>query len=218
MPLGAGPESMYRQEVVTLPHGTAVSCTRTAWWSDATSIDDGLEQLLEAVRQSPSEPSSSSSASSSSSWARASVGTTSRPGSASARGRPAAAPSAGPRGLLGSLEIVREALREWLGPAPLDDDDANDVVLATWEACANAVEHADGRRDARHVFVELVDSSVRIRIQDSGRWVPPVERSDRGLGLELMRAAMTVSASTSTEAGTSVRMEKALSLRHDVGG
>jgi serine phosphatase RsbU (regulator of sigma subunit) len=42
----------------------------------------------------------------------------------------------------GSLSIVRDALRTWLEPAPVTKAEAGEIVLAAWEACANAVEHA----------------------------------------------------------------------------
>ena len=48
---------------------------------------------------------------------------------------------------VGALDVVRDALRVWLAGASLDRTDAEDVVLATWEACANAIEHAGDARE-----------------------------------------------------------------------
>ena len=42
-----------------------------------------------------------------------------------------------------SLQKLRTELAQWLEHAAVPDVDARDVVLASWEAGANAIEHAD---------------------------------------------------------------------------
>ena len=42
---------------------------------------------------------------------------------------------------LDALDALRRALRCWLDRAGVERETAEDVVLATWEVCANAVEH-----------------------------------------------------------------------------
>ena len=54
-----------------------------------------------------------------------------------------------------SMDLVRDAMRSWLGGAPLERSAAEDVVLATWEACANAIEHA----------VDAADDIVTLRAE-----------------------------------------------------
>ena len=82
-----------------------------------------------------------------------------------------------------SMDLVRDAMRTWLGGAPLERTDAEDVVLATWEACANAIEHA----------VDAADESCRSRAalerprcaswsSDTGRWSPPADARIAGSG------------------------------------
>ena len=89
----------------------------------------------------------------------------------------------------GSLDVVRDALRAWLDGTPAERAEAEDVVLAVWEACANAIEHArDPGGDTVSVRARHDDSRVRVVVEDSGRWAPPVESSGRGLGLQLIRS------------------------------
>jgi anti-sigma regulatory factor (Ser/Thr protein kinase) len=84
---------------------------------------------------------------------------------------------------------VRRELREWLARTPASESEANDVVLAVWEACANAVEHAQAPTAATFALeASSLGRSVLVRVRDSGRWKPAEERSDRGLGLVLMRS------------------------------
>ena len=220
LPLGAGPDSTYRQEVVALPHGAVLLLyTDGLVERRARSIDDGLDELRRVVQASPKDPERLVEH-----VLHELVGDGERGDDIAILAVRLLAVAPQPLHLrvpanLGSLEIVREALRIWLDPAPLEVDDAHDVVLATWEACANAVEHAQSPRDEFiDVFAEVVDSSVLIRVEDSGRWVPPVERMNRGLGLKLMHAAMTTVRFDSSAAGTSVRIEKALTTGSDDHG
>ena len=112
---------------------------------------------------------------------------------------------------LGSMDLVRDALRAWLEGAPVGRTDAEDVVLATWEACANAIEHAvDPTERTVRVRASLDDSLIRVVVADTGAWAPYAVRRDRGLGLRLMRAlASSVEVVQHTE-GTTVTVEKAL--------
>ena len=89
--------------------------------------------------------------------------------------------------------------------------EAHEVVLAVWEACANAIEHAvDPREDMLQLWVELTDTGLRIAIEDTGAWAPRVERSNRGFGLRLMQAAMTSVEIDPASTGTRVILEKSL--------
>jgi anti-sigma regulatory factor (Ser/Thr protein kinase) len=92
----------------------------------------------------------------------------------------------------------------------------HDLVLATWEASANAIEHAHAPvEEFVEIFAEIDDAFVRIRVKDSGTWAPQSERSDRGLGLQVMRAAVTTVSIDSKEDGTSVRIEKEIAAAGD---
>ena len=89
---------------------------------------------------------------------------------------------------LQSLDVVRDALRLWLENAPLSEEQAHEVVLAAWEACANAVEHPQEAR--KHVFTLAAraddgprpDRRHRLghlaqRPQPSGPWARPAPDS-----------------------------------------
>jgi GAF domain-containing protein/anti-sigma regulatory factor (Ser/Thr protein kinase) len=109
-----------------------------------------------------------------------------------------------------SLDLVRDALRVWLQRAPLNEEEAYDVVLATWEACANAIEHPTAEDGTFLVRAALEASSVAITVEDPGPWRAEAERAERGLGLRLMRSLMSAVEVGSSDRGTVVRLEKAL--------
>ena len=82
-------------------------------------------------------------------------------------------------------------------------------VLAAWEACVNASEHAsDPTDDLVHLGASLGDGRVRIVVEDTGRWKPPTETPDRGLGLKLMRSTMSSVDIATGENGTRVTIER----------
>jgi anti-sigma regulatory factor (Ser/Thr protein kinase) len=84
-------------------------------------------------------------------------------------------------------------------------------VLATWEACANAIEHAaDPTSDYIRVHAKLEDSVVRVVVEDTGRWVRTDPREDRGLGLRLIRALMSDVEISEGADGTRIAFEKKL--------
>ena len=111
----------------------------------------------------------------------------------------------------GSLDLVRGALRFWLDGTSLNRVDAHNVVLATWEACANAIEHArEPESDRICVRAEVTSSTVRVHVEDTGRWAPPADRVDRGLGLRLMHSLMSSVEITPSDRGTLVTFERML--------
>jgi anti-sigma regulatory factor (Ser/Thr protein kinase) len=92
---------------------------------------------------------------------------------------------------LDALDAMRAELRGWLADAGLVTDAAEDVVLAAWEVCANAVEHAVEPTGAVTVVARATPLGVRITVHDSGSWREPVvTRVGRGLGLRLATAFM----------------------------
>jgi serine phosphatase RsbU (regulator of sigma subunit)/anti-sigma regulatory factor (Ser/Thr protein kinase) len=211
LPLGAGPDTKYGQQVVELPVGTVLLL-----YSDGLverrgkTIDDGLEALRKAASDGPREP-------------EALVEYVLDQLVGEERGDDIALLAVrllavAPRPLhlrvprdVDSLDLVRDALRAWLAGAPMSRSDAHDVVLAVWEACANAIEHAvDPRENRIEVRADVLDSRVRIAVEDTGGWLAPTEREDRGLGLRLIYASMSSVDVVSDDAGTRVTFEKAL--------
>jgi GAF domain-containing protein/anti-sigma regulatory factor (Ser/Thr protein kinase) len=212
LPLGTGPDTKYRQQVVELPVGsTLILYTDGLIERRDEPIDSGLDQLRQAVEEGPGDPE------------RLLEYILDRLVGPRERGddiavlavRLLAVPPqpldlrlpSGPR----SLDLVRDAIRVWLQHAPATQSEVHEIVLATWEACANAIEHPDGAANGSfQVLAELENSAVRVSVRDSGRWLPETERPNRGLGLRLIRSVMSSVDIDVTDEGTLVRLEKDL--------
>jgi serine phosphatase RsbU (regulator of sigma subunit)/anti-sigma regulatory factor (Ser/Thr protein kinase) len=113
------------------------------------------------------------------------------------------------------LKRMRAALGDWLDELHAGPELRHDVLLAAWEACANAVEHAQGPASATFsLHADRDGSVVRVRVADTGRWrsagSDPVER---GLGLPLMRGLMDRVDIVHEADGTVVVLERRLDGR-----
>jgi anti-sigma regulatory factor (Ser/Thr protein kinase) len=86
------------------------------------------------------------------------------------------------------------------------------VLLAAWEACANAVEHAEGPASATFsLHAGQEGALVRVRIADTGRWRSAAGATgERGLGLPLMRGLMDRVDIVHAAEGTVVVLERRL--------
>ncbi|MCK2215781.1 SpoIIE family protein phosphatase [Actinomadura sp. ATCC 31491] len=111
----------------------------------------------------------------------------------------------------GQLGRVRTVLRQWLVRCGLAEVDAQNVLLAAGEACANAVEH--GHRDTPGAPIHLSASAdahrIRVVVADTGTWLPPARgaRSRRGRGMKIIREVMQEVVVTSAASGTTVEMQ-----------
>jgi GAF domain-containing protein/anti-sigma regulatory factor (Ser/Thr protein kinase) len=212
VPLGTGPDTRYTQHTSAFPVGSSLLLyTDGLIERRGESIDRGLERLLKAAQEGPGEPERLVEH-----IVEQLIGGASRGDDIALLAVRLLAVAPKPLRLRlprdsRSLDLVRDALRVWLQDAPVTQLEAHDIVLATWEACANAVEHPDrGANGSFQVRTELHDSLVRVSVKDTGRWLPERERPDRGLGLRLIRSVMTSVEIDVTEKGTTVRLEKAL--------
>jgi serine/threonine-protein kinase RsbW len=110
----------------------------------------------------------------------------------------------------GRLAGLRHALAEWAGRAGLSEEDTEALVLASYEAMANTVEHA--YRDQTQGLLDLraqVDdgSRVVVTVTDYGQWKPPqLSRGLRGRGLSLIKGLTATATITPTTDGTTVTM------------
>lgn len=108
------------------------------------------------------------------------------------------------------LAPTRKALRGWLTRAGLDPEQSMNVLIATGEALANAIEHGHRHRGAGTISMRAVAiaDSLMVTIQDMGSWKPPahVPGEHRGRGLPLMRALMHDVTIHQHEIGTTVHM------------
>ena len=212
LPLGTGIRTTYRQALFELPPGSVIVLyTDGLIERRGHSIDEGLDTLRKALASAPRDPDRLLEH-----LLEHVVGDDERGDDIAllaARFLPVA-----PRPLelrlpadLGSMDVVRDAMRTWLGGVELERSDAEDVVLATWEACANAIEHAVEPLERTIVVrAALEDSQVRVMVDDTGRWAPPSGRDDRGLGRQLMDSLVTSVVVTKSPTGTTVTLEKAL--------
>ena len=212
VPLGTMADAEYAQGVVELPVGSVLLLyTDGLVERRARPIDEGLDLLQAAALDGPREPEQLVEH-----VLERMVGEEERADDIALLAVRLLAVAPQPLDLrvprrLDALGLVRDVFRAWLEGAPLPSAEARDVVLAVWEGCANAIEHAaDPSDDTVTVSARLSESKVTVVIEDSGRWVEPSERSDRGLGLRLMRETMSsVEIETSTT-GTRVTLERLL--------
>jgi anti-sigma regulatory factor (Ser/Thr protein kinase) len=218
LPLGSGLQPRYRQAAVDLAPGSVLLL-----YSDGlverrgASIDDGLEALVTAVREAPKDPERLLDV-----ILERVVGSAPRNDDIAviaARLMPLA-----PRPLelrlprtVDSMRVLRDVLRSWLSGADLPHDASEGLVLATWEASANAVEHAVSPADETLLVRATIDDRVvRILVEDSGSWELGEEHPDRGFGLRMMEAmasAVHVVAGDG-DRGTRVTIELALDGAH----
>ena len=212
LPLGAGADTSYGQAVVELPVGTVLLLyTDGLVERRGRPIDDGLEELRQAAADGPREPEQLVEH-----ILERIVGSAERGDDIALLAVRLLAVAPRPLRIrvpsdIGSLDLVRDAVRIWLAGAPLTRADAHDVVLAVWEACANAIEHAvEPGEDVVEIRADVTDLRVRITVEDTGSWTPPTEREDRGLGLRLIYASMSSVDVAPGDSGTRVTFEKAL--------
>jgi GAF domain-containing protein/anti-sigma regulatory factor (Ser/Thr protein kinase) len=106
------------------------------------------------------------------------------------------------------LAAIRRLLRGWLTDAGADRRAIEAVLLASGEACTNAIEHAYGPGEQTFELEGARDGDdVVLVIRDSGRWRPP-RGQNRGRGLGLMETFMDEVEVTPTDTGTAVRMRR----------
>ncbi|MFE0737308.1 SpoIIE family protein phosphatase [Streptomyces sp. NPDC058855] len=110
------------------------------------------------------------------------------------------------------LAPVRKALRSWLDRCDLPPRTVQDVLVAAGEACANAIEHGHGHRDAPgdtvRLRAEAFADDLRLTIADTGRWKTPrpEHNTHRGRGMTLMRSLMQQVTITPGPTGTTVNL------------
>jgi anti-sigma regulatory factor (Ser/Thr protein kinase) len=115
--------------------------------------------------------------------------------------------------------MLRRELGVWLEHVGVPDEIRDDVILATHEAAANAIEHAELGTEIR-VSGVLDDDKLLVIVTNSGVWKRP--RSDdemRGRGLTIMKALMSDLEIQVRDRRTVLRMRRVLSPRQpDSGG
>ena len=113
-----------------------------------------------------------------------------------------------------SAPLLRERMCMWLEDAGAVNQDIFEVVLATIEAFANAVEHPQ-EPSSQLVEVEgaITDQTVTVSIRDFGRWGnEQTRKEDGGLGLILMEELMDSVQVECFVGGTTVTMRRHLAM------
>jgi anti-sigma regulatory factor (Ser/Thr protein kinase) len=112
-----------------------------------------------------------------------------------------------------SLAEVRRELRRWLDRGGVAAEEANDILVACSEACANAIVHAtDPAEPDFEVTGTRTNGEISLTVRDFGRWRDPdPARDSGGYGLRLMEALMDDVQVTTEDSGTEVRLRRRLS-------
>jgi serine/threonine-protein kinase RsbW len=113
-------------------------------------------------------------------------------------------------GTPGALVEVRHHLERWAANTGLSAPALADLVLSTYEALANAAEHAypSGHGPVDLVAARTTDSRVLVTVRDHGRWrEPPLNPGFRGRGLLMIKALAPRVKVLPSPQGTTVHME-----------
>jgi len=107
------------------------------------------------------------------------------------------------------LAPLRRALADWAGQIGLEASTVEAIVLSTYEALANSVEHAyrDDGAGTVELDASVNDFIVTVTVTDHGRWRPPsADSGSRGRGLSLIRNLGAAANVVGTPQGTTVTM------------
>jgi anti-sigma regulatory factor (Ser/Thr protein kinase)/putative methionine-R-sulfoxide reductase with GAF domain len=209
-PLGAGMDGTFREFAEPLSPGTAVIlCTDGLVERRQESLDDGLRRLSEASRPDlPPEMRCNQ-------IIEELVGGPSDDDVAllvfEVAEEDADSLQVTLRSEPNELTVLRRRLERWLTKGGAGRRLVYDVLAASGEAAANAIEHAYGPSGGTiHVLGKRTAHSVAITVVDFGRWRPP-RAPNRGRGIPLMEVMAGSVEIERTAHGTTVH------LRWDLG-
>jgi serine/threonine-protein kinase RsbW len=104
------------------------------------------------------------------------------------------------------LASLRRALTDWLERSGVADPPRADLVLATHEAAANAIEHGNPEQPFE-VRGEINDRVLTLEISDTGQWEGSRRSNDeRGRGLVLIKALVSKLEIRTSRYGTTLRL------------
>lgn len=108
------------------------------------------------------------------------------------------------------LAAARRTVRSWLRAAVVPEE-VDEIILASGEALANALEHGQAPVTLR---LEVIAGTLHLSVRDSGSWRvaadPPAHNRRRGLGIPIM-TALTDSLTFETVDGTTVLLRRRFS-------
>ncbi len=107
---------------------------------------------------------------------------------------------------VGQLVVLRRILERWLAERRVEPGVLHDVVAASGEAAANAIEHAYGPDGGvLRVTAEWAVQEIVLTVRDFGRWRSP-RVVHRGRGIPIMQALTDAVRIDRSDAGTSVEL------------
>jgi anti-sigma regulatory factor (Ser/Thr protein kinase) len=113
-----------------------------------------------------------------------------------------------------SVPLLRQELRIWLARAGATKNETFEVLLATTEAFANAIEHP--QQPTSHlvdVTGAIIDHTVTVLIRDYGTWGSEQTRKEEGgMGLLMMEELMDAVQIQRFLDGTTVTMRRRLAM------
>jgi len=210
VPLGATARARYTETVTTLTPGSTLLLYTDGLIEDRTTmLDDGLERLRQAAMRCGCDPETL-------------CDTALEEAPAGRKGDDDVAMLAVRLVPLGErlhlrlprdptlVSSVRSTMRRWLAATGASEQEIYEIVLATGEACANAVQHAVGpARSHFEVRGSREGDSVVIDVWDQGRW-RTVRATGGGRGIDIMRAFMDDVVIDRGATGTRVTMRRRL--------
>jgi PAS domain S-box-containing protein len=115
------------------------------------------------------------------------------------------------------LAPLRHTLRRWLREHHATTQDVNDILVASGEACSNAIQHAYGPIEGSLEVTMTAndDQEIELIVRDWGSW-RPTSPAQGGRGLHLMLGLMDAVDVDSRSEGTVVRMRRRLGGRETV--
>ncbi len=115
------------------------------------------------------------------------------------------------------LRPLRAALRRWLVAGGVADHEAFEILVATSEACSNAIRH--GAAQATHFDLRAeLNGDVAIVVRSSGRWRERRSSAPGGRGLDIMRQFMDDIEVEGGVDATEIRMRRRLENSISVPG
>ena len=108
------------------------------------------------------------------------------------------------------LSELRRALTAWLDRTDISDELRSSVVLATHEAAANAIEHAEPCESVE-VRAAIEEDKLTVEVSDTGVWKhASFDNEERGRGLMVISVLMPHVEITAEPRGTRIRMRTPL--------
>jgi len=127
------------------------------------------------------------------------------------------------------LAPIRTLVREATDLAGFEEEEAEKIVLAVQEGCANVIRHCYNNcpTERMDIWFCFDDEELEIRIVDYGTFVDPSKIKSRdldevrpgGLGVHLMQKVMDeVTYEENESGGTTLTLRKRVPVRDDSGG